>query len=105
TEGFLPHEWNAVDVLLESASVGLTLDTGHDFCTAGKDLSGVMKRRDRLHHMHLHDAKGTHPHLALGDGELDIPARLTLAKDTRSTVVLEIKNVDALRRSVNWLKR
>lgn len=104
TDGFLPHEWNAIDVLLESPRIGLTLDTGHDFCIAGKDLPGVLKRRDRLHHMHLHDAKGTHPHLALGDGEVDIPARLALAEETQSTVVLEIKTVDALRRSVAWLK-
>ena len=104
TEGFLPHEWNAVDVLLESPSFGLTLDTGHDFCTAGKDLPGFLKRRDRLHHMHLHDARGNAPHLALGDGEIDIPARLALAEETQSTVVLEIKTIDALKKSVARLR-
>ena len=103
TDGFLPHEWNAVDVLLESECIGLTLDVGHDHGVAGKDLQGVLKRKARLHHMHLHDAKGAHPHLALGDGEIDLQARIALAEETQSTVVLETKTVAALRQSLAWL--
>ena len=102
--GFLPHEWNTIDVLLESRCFGLTLDVGHDFCAAGKDLPGVLKRRARLHHMHLHDGVGDHPHLALGTGEIDLPARIALAEETGSTVVLETKTVQALRDSLQWLK-
>ena len=105
TNGFMPHEWLAIDVLLESQCFGLTLDVGHDFCIDGKDLPGVMKRKHRLHHMHLHDATGKHPHLALGDGELDLSARLALAEETASTVVLEIKTIAALRQSIDWLKQ
>lgn len=104
TDGFLPHEWNAVDVLLESDCIGLTLDVGHDYCINGKDLPGMLKRKARLHHMHLHDGQGAHPHLALGDGEIDLPTRIALAQETGSTVVLETKTVAALRQSIGWLK-
>ena len=105
TAGWLPWQVVALDVLLESPVFGLTLDVGHDHCTGGGDLDVILARADRLHHMHLHDA--IHPkrdHLALGTGELDIPARLALARQQDCTVVIEVKTAAALTDSVRWLR-
>ena len=106
TVGYPDWQVNALDTLLESPVFGLTLDVGHDFCTGGKDLEVIRSRRDRLHHVHLHDAaKPKQDHLALGDGELPLQDRLARARQQDCTVVLEIKTAAALRQSVAWLKR
>ena len=55
--------------------------------------------------MHLHDAKGTRQdHQPLGQGEMDIPAYLALAKERDCTVLLEVKTLEGLRQSVAWLR-
>lgn len=104
TVGFPAWQARALDVLLESAVFGLTLDTGHDHCTGGGDLELIRQRAGRLRHMHLHDAAlPKRDHLALGTGELDIHDRLALAERCGCSVVLEIKTARALRQSVAWL--
>ena len=106
TDGFdLPFLSAAVDLLLESPAFGLTLDVGHDHAIKNKDLPFVLARKERLHHMHLHDGLGANVHLALGDGEIDKDSFLALAKERRCRVVLETKTVAALRRSVAWTNR
>jgi sugar phosphate isomerase/epimerase len=55
--------------------------------------------------MHMHDAKApTKDHLALGDGDLDIPFYRELARKNDCTVVLETKTLKALSESAAWLK-
>lgn len=56
-------------------------------------------------HMHVHGAKGTSPHLALTDGEINIRGRLRLAEEAGFRAVLETKTVEALKRSVEDLKQ
>ena len=104
TVGYPQWQQEAVELLLKSPVFGLTLDVGHDFCTGGGDLEFIDRYNHRLHHMHLHDsAKPNRDHLSLGTGELDLAARLDLARRCDCSVVLEIKTVKALRESVAWL--
>ena len=106
TAGWLPWQVAAVDVLLQSPVFGLTLDVGHDHCTGVGDLEVIQARKDRLHHIHLHDAaRPRRDHLALGTGELDLPARLKLAQEQDCTVVIEVKTAQALRKSAEWLRK
>ncbi len=103
--GFRDFQKQALDILLESPAFGLTLDIGHNYCTGGVDGSWVLDRADRLHHLHLHDARGPkQDHLPLGEGELDIREYLKLAERCGCTVLLEVKTVEGLRRSVQWLR-
>lgn len=104
TVGYPGWQVEALDLLLESEAFGLTLDVGHDYCTGGGDLGIVENRSRRLHHIHLHDAATPgRDHLALGDGELDLAARLELAQRCDCSVVLETKTAAALRKSAAWL--
>lgn len=106
TNGYPHWQREAVEILLKSPVFGLTLDVGHDFCTGVGDLDFIQSHKERLHHIHLHDAlKPNRDHLALGTGALDLPARLNLATACDCSVVLEIKTVQALRQSVTWLKQ
>ena len=104
TDGFdLPFLRHAVELLLESEKFMLTFDVGHDHAIGDIDLPLLLAHKDRLRHMHLHDAQGKSVHLALGDGELDKTALIALARDCGCRVVLETKTIDALTQSVRWL--
>lgn len=100
-EAFLVH---GLDLLLESPAFALTFDIGHDYAIKGIDKPVIMERGDRLMHMHMHDAVGSSVHKALGDGEMDLKEYLALAKAHDCRVVLETKTVEALKKSVRWLK-
>ncbi len=106
TDGFRGYEEKAVEFLLESPKFGLTWDIGHSKAVREKDVPFILAHRDRLIHFHIHDGREEPPkdHLALGDGEIDLTARLTLAEERNARCVLETKTVDALKRSVQWLR-
>ncbi|MDD4495934.1 MAG: sugar phosphate isomerase/epimerase [Eubacteriales bacterium] len=94
-----------IALLLESPAFALTFDIGHN---AGADYSDepiIMEYADRLAHFHIHDASSRSNHLMLGDGDVDLPKYLDLAKAYDCRAVLEVKTVDGLRQSVNWLKK
>ena len=106
TDGFRAYEQEALALYLESPCFGLTWDIGHSKAVREKDMPFLLEHRDRLIHFHIHDGSEQPPrnHLALGDGEIDLPARLRLASERNCRCVLETKTVDALCRSVEWLK-
>ena len=102
TDGFRPYEMKAIDMYLESPRFGLTWDIGHSKATGEKDVPFILEHSDRLVHFHIHDGKEQPPknHLALGDGEIDLSARLRLAGEKHCRCVLETKTVKALETSV-----
>ena len=106
TDGFREYEKEAVRFLLESPKFGLTWDIGHSKAVREADVPFLLEHRDRLVHFHIHDGTENPPknHLALGDGEIDLPARLRLAAERNARCVLETKTVAALRKSVGWLR-
>ena len=100
----VPFMLHAVDLLLESPVFALTFDIGHDHAADNMDRPEIMKRAERLSHMHMHDALGKKVHLALGDGEMNLPEYLKLAEKHGCRVLVETKTVEALKKSVKWLK-
>ena len=94
----------AIEILLESNVFALTFDVGHNYGIGGTDEEFIMKHKDRLSHIHLHDAQGGKNHLALGTGEIDIGKYINLAKEQNCRIVLETKTIDGLKQSVEWLK-
>ena len=105
TDGFRPYEQKAIEYLLESPCFGLTWDIGHSKAVRERDVPFLLAHRDRLLHFHIHDGTEDPPrnHLALGDGEIDLMARLRLAQDRNARCVLETKTIEALESSVTWL--
>lgn len=104
TDGYLPFQKKAIELLLQSRIFSLTLDIGHSYCAKGVDEEFILSMGDRLKHFHIHDAKDNKNHLTLGTGEIDIPKWLTHAEKRHSRCVLETKTVEALTKSVHWLK-
>lgn len=103
-DGYEGFQKEAIELLLESKVFALTFDVGHNHGIGGTDEEFIMKHKDRLHHIHLHDAKETKNHLALGTGEMDIEKYISLANEHSCRVVLETKTIDGLKQSVEWLK-
>ena len=106
TDGFRDYEKKAIAYLLESPKFGLTWDIGHSKAIREADVSFLMEHQDKLIHFHIHDRTETPPrnHLALGDGEIDLDARLKLAAERNARCVLETKTISALKQSVRWLR-
>ena len=105
TDGFREYEKKAIDYLLESPKFGLTWDIGHSKAIGEKDVPFIMSHRDHLIHFHIHDGSEVPPrnHLALGDGEIDLKERLSLAEQRNARCVLETKTIDALKKTTIWL--
>ena len=106
TDGFQTYEKRAVEMLLHSPVFGLTWDIGHSKAVHETDVPFILAHQERLIHFHIHDGTEAPPrnHLALGDGEIDLLNRLRLAEVRNARCVLETKTVDALKKSVQWLK-
>ena len=106
TDGFRGYERKAIEYLLESPKFGLTWDIGHSKAVKETDVPFLTEHRDRLIHFHIHDGTETPPrnHLALGEGEIDLPERLALARERDARCVLETKTIAALEQSVKWLR-
>ena len=106
TDGFRDYEKKMIAYLLESKKFGLTWDIGHSKAIREADVSFLMEHQDKLIHFHIHDGTETPPrnHLALGDGEIDLDARLKLAEERNARCVLETKTIAALKQSVRWLR-
>lgn len=107
TDGFFGYEKQAIEYLLQSPVFGLTWDIGHSKEVGERDVPFITAHSDRLIHFHIHDGseQPLASHLTLGDGEIDLAARLALAADRHARCVLETKTADALTRSVEWLKQ
>ena len=106
TDGFKEYEKKAVKYLLESPKFGITWDIGHSKGCKEIDVPFILENKENLIHFHIHDGKEEPPknHLALGDGDIDLNERLSLAKERYARCVLETKTIEALKNSVKWLK-
>ena len=103
TNGYTDFQIQAIDILLQSPFFALTFDIGHNHCIGGNDEQIIMKRENKLSHLHLHDAQDKNDHMTLGTGNVNVAKYIELAKKHNCTVVLETKTVEALKKSVEWL--
>lgn len=92
-----------IELLLESNVFALTFDIGHSHAVNGIDEPFIYKHIDRLHHMHVHDAKGRENHLPLGTGEINLCEIFSLAREHNCRIVLETKTIEGLKQSVEKL--
>lgn len=102
--GYKDFQLEAIDILLRDSKFALTFDICHDFCIDGRDKVEILARKNKLFHMHLHDATKYNNHLPLGDGEVDINKYIDIANEHNCRVVLETKTVNGLMKSVQWLR-
>ncbi len=99
---FTESQLDALELFMQSPVFRLTLDVGHEVCLGYKDSHVFAKYPDRLCHLHLHDSDGKKPHLALGDGNLNIEEKLSELKHG-NTCLLEVKTIEGLEKSAKYL--
>jgi len=92
-----------IELLFESSCFGLTFDIGHDYYADNANEQFILAHRDKLKHMHIHDANRNGNHLVLGTGEIDIASKLEIAKHNNYRCVLETKTIEGLKQSVRRL--
>lgn len=107
TDGFREYEKRAIERMLESHCFVLTWDIGHSRALGESDVPFILEHKEKLSHFHIHDGseRPSKNHLALGDGEIDLVERLEMAKECNGKCVLETKTIEALKKSMEWLKR
>lgn len=94
-----PFIRKAVEMFLEETDCYLTWDIGHDYSSGKKDEAFMLIHKERMKHMHLHDAIGERNHLELFTGEIDLPYFFDLAKENNCSCVVETKTIEALKNS------
>jgi len=99
-----PFLLKSLDLLLQSPAFGLCFDVGHNAIDGFTDEPLILARKEKLRHMHLHDAREKADHLSPGDGTLPMQEYLALAEQTGCRVVLEVKTKAALERAVAWVR-
>ena len=104
TSGFRFYHKHAIEMMLESPVLGLTFDIGHNYKASEDDESFIMSHSDRLMHFHIHDVTKTSNHVALGEGILDIDKYLELARRMDRPTVIEVKEKNALLKSIEYVK-
>lgn len=102
-DGFHEFQIEALNILLDSPVFGLTFDIGHNYSCGNTDEPYIIKNKNQLRHMHMHDAIGQKNHLALGTGELNLDKYLSLASEQNCRVVIETKTIEGLENSIRWL--
>lgn len=106
TNGFREYEKRAIECMLESDCFVMTWDIGHSKALGESDVPFILDHKDKLSHFHIHDGskKPQKDHLALGDGKIDLAELLDMAKACNARCVLETKTIEALKKSVEWLR-
>lgn len=97
----------SLSLLLKSPVFKVTFDTGHDASNNFTQRVVINSHIDKLFHMHLHDTivNEHRDHLAFGDGELDLLDYINLAEKHNCNVVVEVKTISGLEKSVKWIEQ
>ena len=104
TNGFMDYQKAALDLMLQNPHFGLTFDIGHNFKTSFDDESYIMSHSDKLCHFHIHDVTEKSNHIALGSGIIDMKKYLGMLGQFDCSIVIEVKESQALRKSLAYLK-
>jgi sugar phosphate isomerase/epimerase len=100
----LPFVAQAIDELCCLESFHLTWDVGHDARSGFKERAVLLRHRDRVRHMHLHDYNGKSDHQVPGTGMVDIKGMLEFAMEQDIRVLVETKTVASLGESVKAVR-
>lgn len=104
TNGFMDYQKDAVDLMLQNPHFGLTFDIGHNYKTSFDDEAYIMSHADKLRHFHVHDVSEKSNHIALGSGIINLPEYFEMLRRFDCTAVIEVKESQALLRSLSYLR-
>ncbi len=89
-----------LDMALSYDNIYLTWDVGHDYMSNYSDRGILLKYKDKIKHMHLHDATKYKDHVVLREGSLNVEECIDFARSNKLTTLVEVKSRDALIKSI-----
>jgi len=97
-----PHE---IFGMVESVGgIGMTFDVGH--ANTMHNVADFLKEKAKFTHVHIHDNHGKKDeHLELGAGTVDWGRVLPELKDFSGTAVIEARNLEEGRRSLEYIRK
>lgn len=98
------HIQKTLDKAILFPNVKLTWDTGHDALSKFTDKKYLMLHKDKVAHMHLHDATDTNDHQVLFEGNLNINELLKFSEEKDIRVLVEVKTAESLKNSIKKLE-
>jgi sugar phosphate isomerase/epimerase len=100
-----PFMEDAFKVLNENGFM-FCYDIGHNVIY-NDGLFEIFRQKHNLFvsHMHMHNVIGKHDHQELGHGDLDIDYYIEFAKKNNIDIVIEVKDLENLRKSVDFIKK
>jgi sugar phosphate isomerase/epimerase len=101
----LPFIKKALEKISKLKGLYFTWDIGHDALSGFREKPILMKYKNKVKHIHLHDYDGVLDHKALYTGKAEINKILAFAKKQKATVLIEVKTIKALKQSVELLKK
>jgi sugar phosphate isomerase/epimerase len=101
----LPFITEALEDLVKLDGFHITWDTGHDAKVAYAERPVLMRHKDHIAHMHLHDYDGKSDHQVLMSGEIDVPGMLKFARERKARVLIETKTALSLQQSMERLRQ
>lgn len=102
---YLPFIEKGLEDIRDLNGFYLTWDVGHDAKCDFRETPIFESLMEHIVHMHLHDFNEKGDHQELYTGMVPINDRLRLAEKNELSVVIEIKTSQALRNSVEKIKR
>lgn len=97
------HIQKTLDKAILFSNIKLTWDTGHDAISKFADKQYLMLHKDKIAHMHLHDATDNNDHQVLFEGNLNINELLKFAEEKNIRALVEVKTAGSLEKSINKL--
>lgn len=94
-----------LDKALSFNNIFLTWDVGHDYMSNYSDKEILFKYKDKIKHMHLHDATQNKDHLILKEGNLNIEECIDFAFEQNLTMLVEVKSKEALIKSIQVINK
>lgn len=92
-----------INTLLKSHCFALTYDIGHGYVYKNEDEAFILQHKNKLYHMHIHDANKENNHLILGTGKINLEKYFDLAKEHNCRIVIETKTIDGIKKSKKWI--
>lgn len=94
---------SAIHELLKEDHIVLTWDIGHDHSSGYRDHTILLENKEKIKHIHIHDAMGEKNHLPLRKGEVNFDEVMGIASCNNCMCVIETKTIQGLKDSVEEL--
>lgn len=103
----LKYIQKVLPAFLTSGKFFLNWDVGHSFKGELQQEEFILKYKDKVHYLHLHDVKDGRDHLVIGAGEIDFTMLAGKIRRCQNLdkILIEIKTLEGIQQSLENLTK